>query len=202
MFVKRPTKREIESAAKRELIYEKALELFETYGYENTTIADICKATGMSTGSLYHFYSTKESLLLQICDRIGNVHIELEHGEEQYLHPYKPILKYLLDYSSKFEELGVDLTRQIYRVFEKAFLNESQSSVKPINAYTQLADFIEEAQKRGTFDNSLTAMEAAGYFITVSRGLMYEWCLRNGAFGLREKAAAFLPRILKTFMNE
>lgn len=200
MLNKKATKREIESKAKRELIYEKAFELFKIYGYRNTTIADICRVTGMSVGSLYHFYRSKESLLLEISKRLGNVHIPIDSSEENLRAPEGPILEYLLDYSLKFEELGVALTTEIYRVFDRAYLDVGKGVMLPLSGYTTLADFIEAAQRCGSIDRSMPALEIVSYFITVSRGLVYEWCLWNGAYGLRDKASRFLPRIIRAFI--
>ncbi len=197
---KRTTRRDLESKAKRELIYEKAFELFKQYGYENTTIAEICRATGMSVGSLYHFYPSKESILLQVGTTLGNIHIPIDESEDNLRAPYEPVLNYLLDYSLKFEELGVNLTSQIYRIFDRAYLNVEKGVMQPLSAYTNLASFIGAAQEYGTFDRSMSALEVVSYFITISRGLVYEWCLWNGTYSLRDKATWFLPRIIKTFI--
>ena len=37
----------------RELILEKSVELFRDKGYEQTTMADISRATGLTNGSIY-----------------------------------------------------------------------------------------------------------------------------------------------------
>ncbi len=34
-----------------------------TYGYDNTTLEDIRQASGMSRGSIYHFFSKKRDIL-------------------------------------------------------------------------------------------------------------------------------------------
>ncbi|NLA27231.1 MAG: TetR/AcrR family transcriptional regulator [Firmicutes bacterium] len=196
------TKRDMESRAKRKLIYEKAFELFKIFGYDNTTIADICQAAGVSVGSLYHFYRSKESLLLEISNKLGNTYIPVDASEENLRSPYEPILNYLLDYSQEFEKLGVDLTTQIYRVFERAYVDVEKGTIQPLRAYTTLGSFISAAQEYGSLDKSMPADDIVAYFITISRGLVYEWCLWNGTYSLREKASRFLPRIIKTFLIE
>ena len=40
-----------------------ALDLFLQNGYENTTITQIMKASGLSKGGLYHYFSSKEEIL-------------------------------------------------------------------------------------------------------------------------------------------
>ena len=45
-----------------------ALRLFWEKGYGSTSIADILKAAGANSGSLYHFFPSKQDLLLAVLD--------------------------------------------------------------------------------------------------------------------------------------
>jgi AcrR family transcriptional regulator len=46
-----------------------AMQLFAEKGYESTSVADILKAAGANSGSLYHFFPTKQDLLLEALRR-------------------------------------------------------------------------------------------------------------------------------------
>jgi len=46
-----------------------AMRLFQEKGYESTSVADILKAAGANSGSLYHFFHTKQDLLLEVLRR-------------------------------------------------------------------------------------------------------------------------------------
>ncbi|HEX2594517.1 MAG TPA: TetR/AcrR family transcriptional regulator [Rhizomicrobium sp.] len=46
-----------------------ALELFSEKGYESTSVADILRAAKANSGSLYHFFPTKQDLLLEVLRR-------------------------------------------------------------------------------------------------------------------------------------
>jgi AcrR family transcriptional regulator len=46
-----------------------AMQLFAEKGYESTSVADILKAAGANSGSLYHFFPTKQDLLLEALQR-------------------------------------------------------------------------------------------------------------------------------------
>lgn len=47
-----------------------ALTLFTKRGYFNTSIPDIVKASSVSTGSIYHYFSDKEGIARQLYDRL------------------------------------------------------------------------------------------------------------------------------------
>jgi len=52
----------------REKLIEAARNLFWEQGYSATGIAQILKAAGVNSGSLYHFFPTKEDLLLAVLE--------------------------------------------------------------------------------------------------------------------------------------
>ena len=52
----------------RERILEAARELFWVNGYEATSVAEILEKAGVNSGSLYHYFESKEELLLAVLD--------------------------------------------------------------------------------------------------------------------------------------
>jgi len=46
-----------------------ALQLFSEKGYESTSVSDILKAAKANSGSLYHFFPTKQDVLLEVLRR-------------------------------------------------------------------------------------------------------------------------------------
>jgi TetR/AcrR family transcriptional regulator, transcriptional repressor for nem operon len=53
----------------RERLLEAAMRLFWEKGYNSTSIADILREAGANSGSLYHFFPTKQDLLVAVLDR-------------------------------------------------------------------------------------------------------------------------------------
>src|ERR1700676_4403611 len=56
------------SAGTKARIVEAAMGLFWEHGYERTGIADITAAAGVRSGSLYHFFATKEDVLAGVLE--------------------------------------------------------------------------------------------------------------------------------------
>src|SRR3954447_7739984 len=50
------------SRVRRQAILDAALECFSTLGYDQTTLADIRRKAGASTGSIYHHFGSKEQI--------------------------------------------------------------------------------------------------------------------------------------------
>src|ERR1700679_2127810 len=53
----------------RERLVMTALRLFGEKGYESTSVDDVLKAAKANSGSLYHFFPTKQDLLLEVLRR-------------------------------------------------------------------------------------------------------------------------------------
>lgn len=52
--------------ARRRQILDAAAELFATKGFDGTTTADICKAAGMSSGNLFHYFGSKREIFFAV----------------------------------------------------------------------------------------------------------------------------------------
>ncbi len=61
------------TSSTRDRIVETARLLFWEHGYEATSLADVAEKSHARSGSLYHFFRTKEELLLAVLDRYVNL---------------------------------------------------------------------------------------------------------------------------------
>ena len=69
-----PRLTEATKAARRTQIIEAAIACFIEHGYTNTSMSDIIKASGLSSGSIYSHFTGKEDILVSaINERLENV---------------------------------------------------------------------------------------------------------------------------------
>ena len=84
----------------KEEMIKRAVNLFYAHGYEHTTIEDICSACGVTKGSFYHHFDSKEDLL-------------------PYIYKETPVL--LFKGSLGNEKLESSPKKRLWRMFEMAF---------------------------------------------------------------------------------
>jgi len=69
------------SEYEKELIGKRLLEqgyrLFSTYGLKKTNVEEIAQAAGISKGAFYHFYESKETLLMDVIEQ-AETHVRQE----------------------------------------------------------------------------------------------------------------------------
>lgn len=190
------------SLEKKEKIFRTAITLFQRNGFHQTTITDICKATGMTVGSIYHFYDGKEGILLRLYEDLTNSLPFADDLDACCAIPMQTMMDYALLLAKTLEELGPDLCSQIYWVlFNRIYLHPERSvhiKTPPQNFIT----FLRTAQERGNITQSLCAEEIAGHLFTYGRGIINEWCLHRGVYSLQEMVKERLPHLLSLFLVE
>jgi TetR/AcrR family transcriptional repressor of nem operon len=74
----------------REVILDKALELFHMKGYSATGVLDITRAAGVPKGSFYHFFESKEKLAVETVNRYAQT-IQIELLDDPKVSPLQRI---------------------------------------------------------------------------------------------------------------
>ena len=82
------------TSKRRDELLQIAAELFATKGFKNTTVRDIADAAGILSGSLYHHFDSKESMVDEI----------LSSFQEELFGKYAEILAGSADPRAKLEE--------------------------------------------------------------------------------------------------
>ena len=67
--------------AKRQQILDAALKMFEESGYEKTTMRGIAERAGISLGSAYYYFKSKEQLIQGFYYRLHDLLAEREDTE-------------------------------------------------------------------------------------------------------------------------
>ena len=84
-------------AYRRELL-ERCFRLFSRKGYANTSMREIARELGVSTGTLYHYFPTKEKMLEHMLEHVreSNVGEYLERSSE--IRPVRERLNFLAEF--------------------------------------------------------------------------------------------------------
>ena len=144
------TKRQEKSRTNYNAVLDTSIVLFNKKGYKDTTIKDICEATGLSNGSVYHLFRNKDDILRHIYERDINISIGLTQDLEQKVQdPYHYLLNFMLDIQRLWEKTGPML------LSNKSHWTTSRTTLgcSPIQR-EELHTFISLAQERGTIANT------------------------------------------------
>ena len=139
------------SVERRQKIYDVAIEEFAANGYNATNINVIAKKAGISIGSMYSYFDSKEDLFLAIVDMgfslletvLKNVNIE----QDSIFDAFESLLRASQTYALNYPELNqiyLDLTTQGLSVLSEKLSHKLESTTAEI--YKKL---IRKAKREG-----------------------------------------------------
>ncbi len=190
------TNRQIQAINTKNKIYNAAVELLENNGYQNIRIEDICKQAGVSVGSFYTHFNSKNDILVEIfkkADDYFREEVSKSLGDKSV---FDKIIDYFDFYAKYDESLGIDMAKQLYTFDNKMFITEGRYMQGLLN------EIIIDAQKNGYLPLDIAAAEITKQLFVVARGVVYDWCLHDGEYNVREAMKNFIKRMLSTYQSK
>lgn len=196
---KKVTKRELEAQATKEKVFKTAISLFSQYGFDTVTVDDITQHAGVSKGTFYTHFASKDSVLVEQFHQIDNRYTEvfdLLPKETSASVKLRLLIDTMCDYCAN--TCGVNVMKIVY--MNQIGLGEhvqilQDSSDRKVNV------LLEEIATQGIlskeFKVSFGAQRLKEYLSRFMRSLLYDWCLCDGSFDLEEEGRNYFNLILK-----
>ena len=83
--------------AKRELVFQAAVEVFSTRGYHNATMSEIASAAGIGKGTIYEYFSSKLRLFQQMLEKGIHTYYASFDAEELQRKPVQERLRLIME---------------------------------------------------------------------------------------------------------
>jgi AcrR family transcriptional regulator len=146
-------------------------------------------------GTFYHYYKTKEDVFYELYRNADeyfedSVYPLLYSGD---LDTAGKILLFFKKYSEYNTENGLDYVGQLYNTKNKFFILRDRYMLD------LLYRIITEGQEAGEIKKEIDAEEIMEDLFIVSRGIVFDWCLHDGAYDLAEKMNSHLERHIAVF---
>lgn len=120
---------------KRKKIVDKAWELFAKNGYKETKVEDITKDLGISKGSFYTYFATKDELLYEV---LGKIKKEINRNLEN------------INVNQVTEKVLEDYVKAKMNYVVKILNNMRLNSVEKYSIDPKLRNFFEELKEKST----------------------------------------------------
>lgn len=187
----RLTKRQQNSLQMRAKIYDTAIDLFKEYGYEAVKITEICEKAGVSIGTFYRYYETKDHL---IQDYSANVDSQMD-SVMQYLTAASPVDKISQLFLTKITFLS-----QMYEMANNAHIvltNSSRESFSPDRKFYQMMEAaLSQGVSEGLFRSDISIEITVNMLNHLVAGLYHHWLANEQEFDIHEKAKAVIATFL------
>lgn len=183
-------------AEKRERIIEGAMEEFAEYGYEGASTNRIVKAVGISKGSLFNYFPTKDDLWLYLAEHALDIVIPRLKEKMQNL-PVDVLVRLKAMTSASID---VYIEHPLYYRFFMGVLDEGavhlrQELIRRNAAKIAMLDFLQGADtSRFRIDKESTALLIKWLFAGIKQELFEMESMRKDVLAFKE---AFLERVEK-----
>jgi len=174
-MAKKTTSRDKQAAATKKRIYNSGVRLLNRHGYENITVAQIAKNANVSIGTFYHHFQSKFDLLVEVY-RQGDVFFEERVPEmlRQHTRSQERVVEYFALYALLSVQNGIDMVRSLYQPTNQMFLSQGRAM------QGMLTDILSQGQRQKELTDSVTPESITESLFIVARGVIFDWCLRNG----------------------
>ncbi len=193
-----------ENRETKERIIDSAIECFSRYGYEGTSVDMICRSAGVSKGSFFYYFPTKQSLFLEILNfwlqDVDRAMEEVNNSSEDVSSKLLNLSKVLLDIISSGE-------REISLTFEfwSRALHDRETLEKIISMFRRYRDYfsdlLSEGIKNGEFID-LDCKTASYTIIAFALGMLIQRLFPSGEEDWEKLARDGLEIVLAGLRNE
>ena len=189
------TDRSLRALKTKKKLFQCAVKLIEKNGYDNVTIEDICKKTGVSVGAFYHYFNSKTDILLEVFKEIDRYY------EEKVVPAFKgdasaDIETFFYHYAKFHVDQGIEHTSRILAVKGDFFLDRTRYM------YAKLNDLVNAAIEDGTFGRETDPAFIVDYLLVVARGLLFDWSLSHGEHDLAANMGAYIKLAKLSFKQQ
>lgn len=165
------------SAATRRRIVDSAEKCFALYGYDKTTNKDIAEEAGLTTGALYHYFDSKQSLYVAVLsDRsqlILERFLEVQSGEATAIDKLCAILDSAAELNAEYPYIASFLSTASIEILRHEEFNDNRQVPLSRSAGTAeiFTSIVMEGVKNGEFDRGTDPVDIVNMLIAVTSGL-------------------------------
>lgn len=190
--------RNVKSKDTKLKILKTAVSLIHSRGINNVSVRDICREASISIGNFYHHFKSKDDL-------ISSAHEQLDYLWESTIYEEKEErscrdnILFLFDEAGRvMEDLGWEVTAQSYVHLLTSSFKYALKSDRPI--YLHLHRVITKGLEKKEIPQETDIDDLSHLLVRTGRGILFDWCLMEGSYNLRERIRLDLSVILKGFL--
>ena len=202
MIKKELTSRKKQAMEMRSRIQAVALELFDKEGFENVSVEQIAQAAGCSVGNIYHYFKSKDELVIQVTSSVDAQYSVLEES-------------YLADEANSCHDELLDFVGQalvisandpsLYRSFihgirypQQGILRDNEKRVY----FRVLRELVDGCKQEGSVHAGRDREELVADLVALHRGMLLEWRIYEGAFDLPRRGRRMAAALLEGWRHE
>ena len=188
------SKQQQKSNATKAKIFDAARQILKRDGYERLSIKNICEEAGVSNGSFYHHFNTKDDLLSYYIEALPVLNPDLFDVPDSRQEIKEAIVQVYLNYADFCREMGVDFMANYY--------TPKNQSLNPLirterrYPITTVRSYLQKCILAGLLPDSLDLEAVTTDVRMIVIGNVFEWSMKNGDCDFKNNMARSLTTYL------
>lgn len=201
MAAERPNRRKEQGAETKRKLYDSAKTLFTKYDHANVSVDDIVEAAGVSKGTFYVHFDSKDTLIASL---VSAYVTELDLDYQVFLDSLPSELSAsdtLLCLIEKIcdvlvHTIGYETMSTIYKLHLTRAVDTKSANSYNRDLYKMFVEVLQRGTEQHEFTTALPLDTLAKHLVMALRGLTFEWCIRYPDLNLKETALLHFQTIL------
>lgn len=193
--MKELSKQQLKSQETKKKIFLAAKNILKKNGYESLSIKNICEEAGVSNGSFYHHFKTKDDLLSYYIEEQPSINPELLDTPSCLTDVKNAVIHVYLNYVKYCRELGVEFMANYYTPKNQS-LNPLKRTARSYPIVT-VREYLQQSMEAGIIRSSLNLDDITTDIRMIVIGNVFEWCLKEGDTDFEGN----MKRSLETYLN-
>lgn len=171
-------------------------ELFDEKGYDGFTVEDILKLADISRGTFYHYFQSKDDVMIHRGILIDDLYAKWYEGMDMSLDAIDRLKDYNLFILEHHSTTDMSWMKKLYSAH--AISRSNNQFYNKNRIYNKISlNLAEEGQSEGIITTACSPYEISKMFSTIQRGIIFDWCVSSGSFVLEDYGC----KIMNIFLN-
>lgn len=180
--MKKLTGRQKQAIATKLRITQIATDLFKKKGFDNVKIQEICDVAKISTGAFYHHFKSKNEIINTGYEQIDLL-LKERFESETFNSNIEKIIYLVSEGGVLLQDLGWIFVCDVYK---NLLSIDGKYTFKADRFVTlEIKSAIELAIESDELHSSISSDSLTETILRISRGVIFDWCLRQGSYDLK-----------------
>ena len=183
------TPKQVHAQETKQKIYKAASTILKKKGYAYLTVSNICKVAGVSNGTFFYHFKTKDELLVYYnYQQFAEFRKKNQFDAAGEGKPFdERILTFYYYWSDYMVEVGLDFCSNYYNTKNYSIDTRRWHRREPAYVWGYPDSCLAEAEQQGLLKPDYTIDHYAEVIVTIMKGVAFDWCLSDAAFDMHER---------------
>ena len=183
---------------KRKEIINTTLHMMKNMELTDLNIKTLCEKLGISVGTFYYYFSTKEELEHEVYTNIDDYLLERIDGQLKHEDEEVNLIAYANIYANHVKLMGEMTGNSLSaRAIPLPSTEEDIKKEHQRTLFRVLHQILVNGQEKGQFRSDFEAEKMTEYFIVYLRGISSDWGRRNQCYDIEEAYDSQIKLMIK-----